>query len=77
VITKKNFVISFSVYASGTSSTGEGRSDCGQQLLAVHAAEVQEASDAGVEVAHRPMRDALPLLDHPILQVLFGDLRRV
>ena len=22
------------------------------------------------------MRDALPLLDHPVLQVLFGDLRR-
>jgi hypothetical protein len=38
---------------------------------------VKEASDADVEVAHRPMRDALPLLDHPFLQVLFGDLRRV
>jgi hypothetical protein len=46
-----------------------------QQLLVVHSAKVQEASDAHVEVADRPVRATLPLLDHPILQVLPGDLR--
>src|SRR5436305_14387687 len=48
-----------------------------QQLVVVHATEVKEASDADVEVADCPMRDALTLVELPGLQVLFGYLRWV